>query len=440
MTKRALSAGGILKIKAKGSRQEIPDEGAAGLHLVVQPSGAKSFALRFRRPNGKRAKVTLGPFNPDEQVGEPRIGAPLTLAAARSLAGQLNLERKRGGDLVAEQRVQRQRRRLNITEAEAHSFGQATRDFLKNHTVRKTGEKPKRWRETASLLGLYYPLDGKEPTVVKGGLCEQWRDRRADEINSDDIYSAIQSKDTEPTRRRMADALGTMFGWLLKNRRIKIDPCAGVYRPPAPPSRHRTLSNAEMREVWAACDKLGIRPGQNSPPPWAAIVRLLLLTGARLNEIARLEEGELNGDLISLPPSRTKNHLPFELPLPPLAVEILEGVPRITDCAFVFSTNGRTPVSGFSKVKKQLDEIIAKHRKENGVKTKMPSFRIHDLRRTVSTGMNGIGVMPHIAEQILNHQSGARGGVAGVYNKFSYLEEKRAALRAWADHVAGIVL
>jgi integrase len=120
-------------------------------------------------------------------------------------------------------------------------------------------------------------------------------------------------------------------------------------------------------------------------------------------------------------------------------MEILEGVPRITACRFIFSTTGKTPVSGFSKVKKQLDEIIAKNRKEKGIKAKMPSFRLHDLRRTVSTGMNGLGVLPHIVEQVLNHQSGTRGGVAGVYNRFAYLEEKRAALRAWADHVRGVV-
>ena len=226
--KRALSAGGILKIKASSTRQEIPDVKAAGLHLVVQPSGAKSFALRFRRPNGARAKVTLGPFNPETQVGEPRVGAPLTLAGARLLASRLNMERAGGVDLVAVQRVQRQRRRLDISEAEAKSFEQAARDFLQNHTVRKTGERPKRWRETASLLGLYYSLDGREPTVIKGGLCVQWRDRRADQIDSDDIHTAIQTKDTEPTRRRMADALGTMFKWLKRERRIKTNPCTDV--------------------------------------------------------------------------------------------------------------------------------------------------------------------------------------------------------------------
>jgi integrase len=440
MTKRSLSAGGIPKIKATSTRQEIPDKGAAGLHLVIQPSGAKSFALRFRRPNGARAKVTLGPFNPDTQVGEPRIGAPLTLASARALAGQLNMERAGGVDLVVTQRVQRQRKHVVIGEAGSKSFSQAARDFLANHRVRRTGQKPKRWRETASLLGLRYPLTGGDPLVVKGGLCAVWRDRRADEIDADDIYTAIQGKDTEPTRRRMADALGTMFGWLLRNRRIKVDPCAGIYRPPAPPSRHRVLSAAEVRELWTACDAIGAAPGQNTRPPWGALIKLLLLTGARRNEIARLEDEELNGNLISLPASRTKNHLPFDLPLSPLALEILEGVQRMPNCKYVFSTTGKTPISGFSKVKKRLDEIIAKNRADNGVRAKMPAWRIHDLRRVASTGMNDIGVFPHVVEAVLNHVSGAaKAGVAGTYNKAKYNPEKRAALEAWADHVRGIV-
>ena len=97
-------------------------------------------------------------------------------------------------------------------------------------------------------------------------------------------------------------------------------------------------------------------------------------------------------------------------------------------------------MSGFSKVKKRLDEIIAKNRKDNGVTTKMPAWRIHDLRRVTSTGMNDIGVFPHVVEAVLNHVSGAaKAGVAGVYNKAKYNPEKRAALNQWADHVARIV-
>jgi hypothetical protein len=339
VAKKNLTAGGIVKMKAGGVRREIHDQGAAGLHLVIQTSGAKSWALRFRRPGGARAKLTLGTFNPDEQVGEPRIGAPLTLAAARALAGQINMDRATGADVIAVQRVQRQRRRVGIREAGASSFGQAVRDFLAGHKVRKTGKRPRRWRETASLLGLRYPLDGSEPTVVKGGLCAIWGDRPADKIDADDIHVAIQGMDTESMRRRMADALSTMFKWLHQNRRIKTNPCLGVHRPPAPPSRHRVLSDAEVRELWIACDTIGVVRGQNSRPRWGALIKLLLLTGCRRNEIARLQDAELTDDMICLPGSRTKNGLPHDVPLSPLAREIMAG---FSVCRIVRSFSART--------------------------------------------------------------------------------------------------
>src|SRR5258705_8808975 len=96
MAKQMLTAGGIAKMKAGRVRREIHDAGAPGLHLIIQTSGAKSFAMRFRRPDGARAKLTLGPFNLEAQAGEPRVGAPLTLAAARALAAQINLDRAGG--------------------------------------------------------------------------------------------------------------------------------------------------------------------------------------------------------------------------------------------------------------------------------------------------------------------------------------------------------
>ena len=442
MAPRALAAVGIPKKKAKEARQEIPDEKAAGLRLVIQPSGAKSFAMRFRRPNGAHAKLTLGPFNPGKQIGEPCIGAPLTLKAARALAARLNLEREGGVDLIAAQRVQQQRRRLNISEAEAKSFSQAARDFLKNHKVRKTGERPRRWRETASLLGLYYPLDGSEPTVIRGGLCAQWRDRRADEIDfgrhphgdTGQGYGTDPQADgrrarhnvqmaeigsphqDQPVHRRSQAACSTIPGTRAEARRgarimdgVRYDRrrswqeysgTVGCAHQAAPSDRRTT---AETR----------------SPGP---------------------EDAELNGSLISLPASRTKNGLPFDLPLSPLAREILDGVQRMPNCKYIFSTNGKTPVSGFSKVKKRLDEIIATNRKDNGVTATMPAWRVHDLRRVASTGMNNLGVFPHHVEAVLDQVSGAaKQGVAGVYNKALYNTEKRAALIEWADYIREIV-
>ena len=105
------------------------------------------------------------------------------------------------------------------------------------------------------------------------------------------------------------------------------------------------------------------------------------------------------------------------------------------NCKFVFSTNGRTPVSGFSKLKKKIDALI----KERNEGEPLPPWRLHDLRRTASTRMNDLGVLPHHVEAILNHISGTRGGVAGTYNKARYNPEKRAGLELWADHVRGIV-
>src|SRR5262245_55034733 len=142
MAKIRLTAGAIAKMRPGAVRREIHDAGAPGLHLVIQTSGAKSWALRFRRPGGARAKLTLGPVNLEPQVGEPRIGAPLTLAAARHLAGQLNLERAGGVDVVAVQRAEKQRVRATVMGA--YTFVQAAQDFLAGHTVRKTGQKPRR--------------------------------------------------------------------------------------------------------------------------------------------------------------------------------------------------------------------------------------------------------------------------------------------------------
>lgn len=423
MAKRTLTAGGIVKMKGGAKRLEIHDAGAQGLHLLIQTSGHKSFALRFRRPGGARAKVTLGPFNPDEPMGEPVIGGPLTLAQARSLAARLNLERAGGADIFAQQRVARHRKRAEFEEAK--SFGAAVKLFTENHRVKKTGERPRRWKETQSLLNTL-----------------PWADRPLSSITSDDIFTAIEDakrgrrgKRSESAGRHMGSALAVMFGWLHRNRRITTNPCIGIYKPPAPPSRDRVLSDAEVKLLWQACDRLGATTGTNSQPPWGALIKLLLLTGCRLREIARLEDDELTADMICLPANRTKNGLPHDVPLSALARDVLAGVQRMPNCRFVFSTNGKTPVSGFSKMKRKLDEqmVLA----SGGP---IVPFRLHDLRRVASTGMSELGVLPHIVEACINHISGAaKGGVAGVYNKAKYNPEKRVALQQWADHVAGIV-
>jgi integrase len=153
-----------------------------------------------------------------------------------------------------------------------------------------------------------------------------------------------------------------------------------------------------------------------------------------------LVSDELNNTMtmMALAGSRTKNSLGIDIPLPPLATEILEGIPRASN-SIVFSTNGKTPISGFSKYKKRLDALMLLEAAKDDVAMVAP-WRLHDLRRTCATGMAGIGVMPHVIEAVLNHVSGAKAGVAGTYNVEAYSAERREALISWADYVASIVL
>src|SRR5262249_47206081 len=156
----------------------------------------------------------------------------------------------------------------------------------------------------------------------------------------------------------------------------------------------------------------------------------LLLTGERLNEVAGMRDSELDGEMWGLPGDRTKNKLPHQVPLPPLAMEIIESVPRIENCPYVFTTKGRTPISGWSKIKLALDREMGK--------LKEP-WRLHDLRRTFVTHLCELGVSPHVVEQLVNHQGGHRGGVAGVYNKGVLMPERTKALLRWAQHIEGLV-
>ena len=184
------------------------------------------------------------------------------------------------------------------------------------------------------------------------------------------------------------------------------------------------LTDAEIVKFWRATDA--------QRKEFSALLKLLLLTGCRLNEVAgitRAELGDDDGATWNIPGARTKNKRPHVVPLAPLAREILNSVRSIAgEAGLVFTTTGRSPVSGWSKIKRRLDEAM-----------KIPTWRLHDLRRTAATGMAEIGIAPHIVEAALNHVSGAKAGVAGTYNRAAYAEEKRAALERWASHVQGLV-
>ena len=195
---------------------------------------------------------------------------------------------------------------------------------------------------------------------------------------------------------------------------------------------------------------MGIAFHNISLHPYSDIVRLLILTGQRRQEIGALRWDEIDFDkaVITLPPSRTKNNRQHELPLSPQASAVLKsrkakGLEQELSQlagpqgAMVFG-NGKAGFSGWMEWKARLDARIAAQRKEAGAKA-MPPWRLHDLRRTVATLMaEKLGILPHIIEAVLNHVSGAKSGIAGVYNRATYADEMREALCTWATYVEGL--
>jgi integrase len=420
-----LTAAAVQRLRAGKERREIRDGGCRGLILVVQPSGHKAWAMRFRQ-RGQLMRMTLGPvdLNGVEATGAaPIIGTPLTLASARRLAAEINHTRASGGDVVAAKRRER-------VECEAKSFASAARDFIEQHAIRKT----RRWPEQARLLG-FQPVDGNGLDLIPKGLGERWHDRPIADIDGDDIHAVVDETrengapglerrakgPTEARARAMFRTLSKLFAWLIAKRRLTQNPCSGVHRPETPKARDRVLSNAEIISFWKATDA--------ERREFGALLKLLLLTGARLNEVAGMRRSELRdaGMTWTTPQSRTKNHRAHVVPLAPMVRDILAGVPTNGD--LIFTTNGSTPVSGWSKIKGRLDARMRP----------TAPWRLHDLRRSAVTGMGELGIRPDVIELVVNHVSGSRGGIAGTYNRSELMPERRAALEHWAAHVSELV-
>jgi integrase len=427
---KTLTAAAVKNYRPGKGRREIPEGGCPGLYLVIQASGHRSWALRFRRPSGRPAKLTLGPvdLSGKEAEGVPVLGQPLTLASARRLAADIGHQRALGRDVVADYDASRRRQRSEHETGAKSTFAAAAKDFIGQYASKKT----RRWRVTARLLGLRPMPEGLE--IIGGGLADRWSDKPVAAIDGHDIFSLVDETrrsgvpglerrrdgPTEARARVMLACLSKMFSWLVQRRQVEKNPCAGVHRPEVSRARDRVLTDAEIVKFWSAVDA--------ERKEFSGLLKLLLLTGCRLNEVAGMRRAELSDDgaTWSIPGERTKNKRPHIVPLAPLAREILATMAG--DGELVFTTTGRSPVSGWSRIKTSLDGAMA-----------IPPWRLHDLRRTAATGMAEIGIAPHIVEAALNHISGAKAGVAGTYNRAAYAPEKRAALERWASHVQGLV-
>ena len=270
---------------------------------------------------------------------------------------------------------------------------------------------------------------------VERHLRQHWRalaERPISSVKRADVAGQLGqiAKNSGPfAANRARAALSALFSWSIGEGLAEANPVAGTHRPTEEISRDRVLSDLELALVW--------RSGGSGD--YGAIVQLLILTGCRRDEVGSMAWSEVDGDLWTIPEHRTKNGLPHDVPLTPAAEKLLAALHRRDGRDFVFGSRAG-PFSGWSKAKAELDgRMLAAAKEQHGCDAKLLPWRLHDLRRTASTRMAELGVFPHVVEAVLNHVSGHKAGVAGVYNRAVYSEAKRAALDLWGAHVAKLV-
>ncbi|MBR0982252.1 integrase arm-type DNA-binding domain-containing protein [Bradyrhizobium diazoefficiens] len=432
--RKPLSAKAIANAEPKAKRYALPDVGHPGLRVLVQPSGAKSFVYRFKRENGQDVTITLGPA---EGPGA------LTLAQAREAAGDARRQRALGSDPADQRRATRRAEAARIAAEEKEA--RRKDDIVERVLDRYYRDKVNAMKSAKELKRLL----SKELTP--------WAKRRVDDIARADaikLVDAIKEKGRPVLANRTRAAARTFFGWCIDKALIEDNPFERTKPVAVEKARERALSDGDLRVLSLALDRMDWI--------WRAFYWLLVLTGQRRDEVADMAWAELKdldgpAPLWVLPAKRTKNGREHVIPLSPAVVEILRAIPRVQvratfkgaerleDSPLVLTTTGTTPISGFSKAKVHLDKALMEVAREEAEKSGddpviIEPWRIHDLRRTMVSGMASLGVSVAVVEKVVNHVSGTFGGIVGVYQRHDYLAEKRHALNLWADHVASLTV
>lgn len=384
------------------------DDKVSGFGLKVTTTGSKTYLFQYRMGGraGKTRRVTIGKHG------------NLTPDAARKEAERLSRLLSQGVD-------PQQQKQDNARKAVDLAFKGYAKTFVDDCLK-------VRWKASHkdgdALLRLYaIPVLGSKPLH---------------EINRADIRAVLQkAKGKVGSSRNLFAVLRRLFRWAVSEGDIDVSPLTGMEPPPLPTKRDRVLSDAELKLVWQASEKLGY--------PFGPFVRMLIITGQRLEEVSALEWSELEkaASMWTLPADRAKNGTASMIPLTTLATKELDALAKRSKrkdgwprTGFVFSTTGETSISGYSKAKLRLGKEIAALSKDDEEIGTIAPWRFHDLRRTLATGMQRLGVRFEVTEAILNHVSGSKSGVAGVYQRHDWGPEKKAALQSWSDHVAGLLV
>lgn len=381
----------LVKLKPAQSRIDVSDTVVTNLMMSVQPKGKKVWSVRYRA-DGKRIKMKLGEY-PELSLRDAREKAR---AAILSVFDGANPTYDKNQEKIAKSEIR---------------LGSTISSLLERYDALhlsqlKTGYQANTFlREFVAKYGKLNILEFKRQHFV-------------------DLIDEIMLQGNGTKANRVHTHVKTFFNWAIGRGYIEANPCDRVPKPYKEKSRERFLSDEEIKLFWNATGE--------DLEPFGYLARLLLLTGQRLNECAKMTEGELiSQDHWHLSSARTKNGNQHDIFLSPLAQNIVWRGERVTG-EFIFSTIGTAPIQSFDKPVKRL-----RLRMNELAGRELEHFTYHDLRRTCETGLAMLGTPQPIIDRITNHITGR--GMARVYNLHDYRAEKTAALQKWADHVESLV-
>jgi integrase len=369
----------IRKAKPADKRYDLFDASARGLGLRVAISGTKSWFI-MRRFNGRMLRITFGRY-PEISLANARLKVPEVLRE------------------MADGRTQGQRK-TDLFKIVLEEW--LKKDQAKNKSVHQV--------KMAMYLHALPALGNMSVTSITK------RD-----VNK--MIDKVVDAGSPVAANRILAYTKRFFSWCKERDILDQSPVEAIKLPSKENDRDRVLNLGEIKSFWISCDKMGY--------PWGPIFQLLLLTGARLKEISQASWSEISisDRTLDLPGSRTKNERAHQIQLSVQTLKILLSLPKVEGQDFLFSTNGKTPVSGFSKVKKRLDMLCG-----------VTNWRFHDLRRSFAThSSEKLSVSPVIVDKILNHRTGQVRGVTAVYQRGEYLAERREALQKWGDYIERLV-
>jgi integrase len=368
--------------------------------VKVSPTGTKSYLVQYRM-GGRGAttkRYTIGKHG------------PWNVASAREEAERLLRLVDTGVD-------PRQVKKDQIRVDKELNFAQYARRFLEEYGI-------KNWRARNYAIAESNMRRWIIPVLGSSSLPN---------ITRKDIVSVLDRVpgSSSALPRSLFALIRKLFNWAVERGDIERSPIEAMRGPAAPQSRDRVLSDEELWFVILCSEEVG--------EPFCTFIRLLILTGQRREEVAGMKWNELDRHVMkwSIPSERSKNRNVHDVPLSEIACSTLDrlaGGTRWPKRGYVLTTTGSTPISGYSKAKARLDRIVA-----DVMKREIPAWRLHDLRRTFATNMQRLGVRFEVVEALLNHKSGAKSGVAGVYQRHEWSKEKTEAIEAWTDRLRTLI-